>query len=279
MVFLSYRKKGETLNLSMKISIITATWNSGGTLQDTIDSVQRQMEDCRRDGVEVEHVIVDGGSTDDTIDIIRRNEGRYNGNLRWISEKDQGIYDAMNKGITMAEGDIVGLLNSDDFYTSDDVLATVGRVLKGRKDLDAVYGDIHYVKADNLKKVTRYFSSRFFSVGRLRFGFILAHPSFYCRREVYEKYGLYDLSLKTSADFEMIVRLFYKHRIRAQYVKKDFVTMREGGESNANIKCRYKVNRDIARSLKKHGIYSNQLMQGMRYLWRIGELVYTRVKY
>ena len=122
--------------------------------------------------------------------------------------------------------------------------------------LEAVYGDIHFVKDENLKKCTRYYSSSYFRPWLLRFGFMPAHPSFYVRREVYDKYGLYDLQFRTSSDFEWIVRLFAKHHIRAKYIHQDFVTMREGGESTAGMEAKHKVNNDIVASLKKHGIFT-----------------------
>ena len=263
----------------MKISIITASWNSARTIQYTIDSVLRQIKACQPAGVEVEHIIVDGGSKDGSADIIKQNEPRYNGMLKWVSEKDKGIYDAMNKGIRMADGDVVGLLNSDDFFSNDKVLLKVAQAFTNDSTIDALYGDIHFVKDGDLNKCTRYFSSRYFKTGLLRFGFMPAHPSFYCRKSIYDKYGLYDTDLRTSSDFEMIVRLLYKYRIRTKYLNMDFVTMRSGGESTASLASKRKVNRDIALSLKKHGIYSNQMFQGIRYLWRIGEIIYTRLKY
>lgn len=264
----------------MKISIITSTWNSEKTLQDTIDSVLRQMEVCGSEGIEVEHIIKDGGSTDGTLDIIRLYEARYGGRLKWMSAPDKGIYDGMNQGIEMATGDIVGTLNSDDFYTSDDVVLTIAKAFGGEdgKKLDAIYGDIHFVDGDDLERCTRYYSSRYFRPGLLRLGFMPAHPSFYCRREVYEKHGLYDLSLTTASDFEMMVRLFAEAKINARYVNKDFVTMRAGGETTGGLKSKQKVNRDIALSLKKHGIYTNQLFQMMRYAWRVGEVIYGKTK-
>lgn len=219
----------------MKISVITATWNSGKTVQDTIDAVLRQQLPV---GVEVEHVLKDGGSKDDTVEIIKRNEPRYaecGKSLRWVSEKDGGIYDAMNKGVEMATGDVIGILNSDDFYTSDNVLQRVAEEFQKDPELEAVYGDIHFVKPEDLTKCTRYYSSKSFRPWLLRFGFMPAHPSFYVRREVYEKYGLYDLEFRTSSDFEWMVRLFAKHHIRAKYLPMDYVTMRDGG----GIDCRH----------------------------------------
>jgi glycosyltransferase involved in cell wall biosynthesis len=263
----------------MKISVITATWNSGKTIGDTLRSVLNQSF------TNVEHIIKDGGSKDDTLEICKNFEQKYytdgdkGRTINILSDNDNGIYDAMNQGIEAATGDVIGILNSDDFYTSDDVLARVAEEFANDPELEAVYGDIHFVKDENLKKCTRYFSSRYFRPWALRFGFMPAHPSFYVRREVYEKYGLYDLDFRTSRDFEMMVRLFVKEKIHARYVNKDFVTMRAGGESTAGLAAKKKVNQDIAGSLHKHGIYSNQMFQSMRYIWRIGELLYTKTKY
>ena len=263
----------------MKISVITATWNSGKTIGDTLRSVFNQSF------TDVEHIIKDGGSKDDTLEICKNFEQKYytdgdkGRTINIISDKDNGIYDAMNQGVKAATGDVIGILNSDDFYTSDDVLARVAEEFEKNPQLEAVYGDIHFVKDENLKKCTRYFSSRYFRPWALRFGFMPAHPSFYVRREVYEKYGLYDLDFRTSSDFEMMVRLFVKEKIRSKYINKDFVTMRAGGESTAGLEAKRKVNRDIAGSLKKHGVYSNQFFQSLRYFWRIGEIVYTKIKY
>lgn len=263
----------------MKISVITATWNSGRTIGDTLRSVFNQSF------TNVEHIIKDGGSKDDTLEICKNFEQKYykdeckGRTINILSDKDKGIYDAMNQGVKAATGDVIGILNSDDFYTSDDVLARVAEEFEKNPELEAVYGDIHFVKDENLKKCTRYFSSRYFRPWALRFGFMPAHPSFYVRREVYDKYGLYDLDFRTSSDFEMMVRLFVKEKIRSKYINKDFVTMRAGGESTAGLEAKRKVNRDIAGSLKKHGVYSNQLFQSLRYFWRIGEIVYTKIKY
>lgn len=263
----------------MKISVITATWNSGKTIGDTLRSVFNQSF------TDVEHIIKDGGSKDDTLEICKNFEQKYykdeckGRTINILSDKDKGIYDAMNQGVKAATGDVIGILNSDDFYTSDDVLARVAEEFEKNPELEAVYGDIHFVKDENLKKCTRYFSSRYFRPWALRFGFMPAHPSFYVRREVYDKYGLYDLDFRTSSDFEMMVRLFVKEKIRSKYINKDFVTMRAGGESTAGLEAKRKVNRDIAGSLKKHGVYSNQFFQSLRYFWRIGEIVYTKIKY
>ena len=257
----------------MKISIITATYNSARTVRDTIESVLRQSY------ADYEYIVVDGASKDNTVDIIREYEPRFEGRMRWISEFDKGIYDAMNKGIAMATGDVVGILNSDDFFTSDSIVEGVSEEFRKDAALDAIYGDIHFVKDEDLTKCTRYYSSSYFRPWLLRFGFMPAHPSFYVRKGVYEKYGLYNLAFRTSSDFEMMVRLFGKNKIKAKYIHRDFVTMRAGGESTAGVEAKKKVNRDIAASLKKHGIYTCQAFQWVRYLWKAVELAYTKLKY
>ena len=257
----------------LKISIITATYNSGKTIRDTLSSVLNQSYN------NYELIIKDGGSNDNTVEICREYENIFEGRLKVISEPDKGIYDAMNRGIDNASGDIVGILNSDDFYTSDDILDRIAKEFSANKDLDAIYGDIHFVSPDNLTKCTRYYSSSYFRPSLLRFGFMPAHPSFYVRKEVYDKYGLYDLQFRTSSDFEWIVRLFAKYHIRAKYIKKDFVTMRTGGESTAGIEAKRKVNNDIVASLKKHGIFTCGAFKYIRYAWKGIELIYTKIKY
>ena len=255
-----------------KISIVTATYNSGKTIKDTLESVLNQSYK------NYELIVKDGGSKDNTLDICREYEQRFKGRIKIISSPDKGIYDAMNQGVRMATGDIVGILNSDDFYTADDILDRIVIEFDADKNIEAVYGDIHFVKPDNLKKCTRYYSSKSFRPWLLRFGFMPAHPSFYVRREVYEKYGLYDLQFRTSSDFEWMVRLFTKYHIRAKYIPMDFVTMREGGESTAGMEAKRKVNNDIVGSLKKHGIFTCGAFKYVRYTIKGIELSLTKIK-
>ena len=158
----------------MKVSIITVAYNSGNTLEHTIQSVLTQSYH------DIEYIIIDGASSDNSVDIIRRNEQDFNGRLVWRSEKDRGIYDAMNKGIKLATGDVVGILNSDDYFTSNDVIERM--VMAFSDDIDAVYGDVHFVRNCQLDKCVRYYSSKRFSPKWLRFGFMPAHPSFYTKR-------------------------------------------------------------------------------------------------
>ncbi len=240
----------------MKVSIITATWNSGATIRDTIESVLRQTYP------DIEHIIVDGASSDTTMDIVKEYELRYNGRLHYISEKDNGIYDAMNKGIAMSTGDVIGILNSDDFYTSDDVVKRVEEELR-LSDVDAVYGDVHYVNGENLSRCVRYYSSKPFRRSFMRFGFMPAHPSFYCRRDVYLKFGFFDTSYRVAADFEHLLRLLFVNRIKAAYLPMDFVTMRTGGASTSGMQSYLSGLREHQRAFKKNGVYSNVLLEAV----------------
>lgn len=246
------------------ISIITATFNCAKTLKDTIQSVLRQTNK------DFEYLIIDGGSTDETIDIVKSYESEFSGRLKWVSEKDQGIYDAMNKGIKMASGDVVGILNSDDYFTSDDILQTVDNAFKSH-EIDAIYGDIRFIRDGNPQKCVRYYSSRMFRPFWLRFGFMPAHPSFYCKREIFDKAGLYSLDYKIGADYEMMVRLFKRHKIKSLYVNKNFVTMRTGGASNNNVRSRLTLIEEDVKACRVNGIYTNRFFIMLKFLYKIFE--------
>lgn len=253
----------------MKVSIITVTYNSGKTIASTIESVLRQSHK------DIDYWIIDGGSTDNTINIVKSYEPLADGRLHWISEKDKGIYDAMNKGIRHCSGEIVGILNSDDYYTSNDCLETIVRTFseaeaKGER-LDATYGDIHYIRDERPDRCVRYYSSAHFRPGRLRFGYMPAHPSFYVRREVYERVGLYSLNYKIASDYDMMVRLFIIEKIHARYINKDFVTMRLGGLSTSSIANRLLITREDVKACRNNGYYTNLLLISMKYLTKIFE--------
>ena len=252
----------------MKVSIITATYNSGQTLGDTMKSVLGQTY------YDIEYIVVDGASKDNTVDVIHQYEPLFEGRLKWISEKDNGIYDGMNKGIRMATGDVVGILNSDDYFTSDDVIEQMVSAF-GKAKIDAVYGDIHFIHDGQPDKCVRYYSSKPFRPLLLRFGFMPAHPSFYCRREVFENAGLYKTNYKIGSDYEMMVRLFLVHKIKSKYLQKDFVTMRTGGASTRNIHSRIQLIKDDVRGCRENGIYTNSLMISMKFLYKIFEFKYS----
>lgn len=265
----------------MTISIITATYNSGKTVRDTLESILRQSY---RD---YELIIKDGGSKDDTLRICREYEERFEGRMRIFSAPDKGIYDAMNQGISYAKGEIVGILNSDDFYTDKDILQTVADAFYDNTEIDAVYGDVHYVKENDITQQTRYYSSKSFRRSWMRMGFMPAHPSFYCRKDVYDKNALrestdkegniireyFDTTYKIAADFENLLRMIFIGRIRYKYIEKDFVTMRTGGASSSGIKSHLQINRDHRRALRENDVYSNILILSLRYIYKVIEII------
>lgn len=256
----------------MTISIVTATYNSGNTIADTLESVLSQTYK------DYEYWIVDGASKDNTMEIVRSYEDKFQGKLHYISERDKGIYDAMNKGIARCTGDIVGILNSDDFYTSGNILEQVAEAMADT-NIDAIYGDVHYVKAENLKKCVRYYSSRLFSRGWMRFGFMPAHPSFYCRKEVYCRYGAFNLNYKVAADFECLLRLIYTHRISTRYLPLDFVTMRTGGASSSGLTSHRQIMRDHLRALHNNKVRSCAALLSLRYIYKICEVTISKIRF
>ncbi|MBQ3608551.1 MAG: glycosyltransferase [Bacteroidaceae bacterium] len=254
----------------MKISLITVTYNSSNTLTYTFDSVLKQSYS------NIEYIIIDGASKDNTVPIIKEYEPLFKHKLKWISEPDEGLYDAMNKGIRMATGDIVGILNSDDFFTSSHVLQEIATTFKKEKNLDAIYGDIHFVNPDNLQKCVRYYSSKVFKRELMRLGFIPAHPSFYIRRECFDKYGLYKTDYKIAADFEFLLRVIYKQKIRTKYLPMDMVTMRTGGASTSGIKSYVGIMKEHLRAFKENEIYTNIGLLSLRYIYKIGEIIKSK---
>ena len=250
----------------MKLSIITATYNSERTLRDTMESILNQTFQ------DFENILVDGASKDATLDIIREYEPRFQGKMRYVSEPDKGIYDAMNKGFAMATGDVIGILNSDDFFTSEDVLQAVVDGFAGEY-VDAVYADIHFVGTDDLTKCVRYYSSSVFRPWMMRFGMIPAHPSFYCRKAVYDQYGSFDTTYRIAADFEILLRLIFIHRIRTRYVKKDFVTMRLGGASTTGYGSWSLIMKEHLQIMKQHGVVTNRFLLSLRYIYKLFEFL------
>lgn len=250
----------------MKISIVTATYNSGKTLRDTMESVLNQTYG------DIEHIIIDGDSKDDTMDIVKEFEPKYKGRLKYISERDKGIYDAMNKGIGIASGEVVGILNSDDFLSFNYVIEIIASTLSNN-ELDAVYGDIHFVNDNDKKKCVRYYSSSAFRPWMMRLGFQPAHPSFYCKKAIYEKYGVFDINFKVAADFENLLRLIYLNRIRSRYIPLDCVTMRTGGASTSGMKSHMRILTDHLRAYRKNGVNSNIFFDISRYVYKIGEIL------
>lgn len=227
----------------MKISIITATYNSASTVRDTLDVIAAQRYP------DIEHIIVDGDSKDDTLDII----AAYPHVSKLIVGKDDGIYDAMNKGIGVATGEIIGILNSDDIYTDDRVLADVAAAFSHPKVM-AVYADLQYVDAVDLNKVRRTWVSGPFKRKNFYYGWMPPHPTFFVRREVYEQAGLFNLELRSAADYEMMLRILVKLNIAAYYIPRVIVRMRAGGVSNASLSNRLHGNKEDRMAWKLNGL-------------------------
>jgi glycosyltransferase involved in cell wall biosynthesis len=223
----------------MKISIVTATFNSGSTVRDTLESIRIQ------DHPEIEHLVIDGGSTDATLEIV----GSFPHVTRMVTGKDDGIYDAMNKGVRLATGEIVGILNSDDIYTDASVLSTVAAAFADPAVM-TVYADLQYVAADDLHRVQRTWNSGSFKKRNFYYGWMPPHPTFFVRREVYEKAGLFHAGLRMAADYEFMLRILVKWGMSAHYIPRVIVKMRSGGMSNASLLNRLRANKEDRQAWK-----------------------------
>lgn len=217
----------------MKMSIITACYNSAATVRDTLNSVAAQ------DYGDIEHIIVDGASSDNTLDIVRE----FSHVKKVVSEKDKGIYDAMNKGISLATGDVVGILNSDDVYSNAQVISRVMKTFE-IEHADVLYADLQYVQYNDLNKVTRTWHSGSYTKRKFYFGWMPPHPTFFVRREVYKQVGNFNCSLKSAADYEFMLRVLLKNDFRVSYIPEVIVKMRTGGMSNATLRNRLRANRE-----------------------------------
>src|SRR5260221_6743373 len=247
----------------MTISLITFSHNSAATIKDSIESVLTQ------DHKDIEYIVVDGNSKDGTVDIIRSFGSAVS---KWISEPDTGIYDAMNKGVNMATGEIVGMINSDDFYCSPQIISAVARAFEDEK-VDAVFGDLVFVDPGNLKRFLRKYSSGSWHPGKFARGFMPAHPTFFVRRKFYEQYGLFKTDYKIAADYELLIRFLFVHRLHYHYLPITMVTMRKGGVSSRNLKSNFILNREIIRGCRENGVYTNVWMVYSKYFIKWFELV------
>jgi len=292
-------KSSKVESEKLKFSIITVCYNSVATLATAIESVLGQTYQ------DIEYIVVDGGSKDGTVEIIRKvaDEQCANASIRecankcpngvleqskkkfiWISEPDEGMYDAINKGIRMATGDVVGILNADDVLSADNVIERVAQEFSGNSLVDAVYGDIRFVanrtglglEEIRAEKTKRYYSSRHWRPWMLRWGFMPPHPSVYIRRECFERLGYYKTDYHIAADYELLIRYLWIARLRTVYVHKCFVTMRTGGRSTKDWRSNLLLNREIVRGNRENGVYTNLAMLLPKYAFKIWEFVGRR---
>jgi glycosyltransferase len=243
----------------MKISIITVTYNSEKYLQDCIDSVRKQNYK------NIEHIIIDGKSTDGTVRIIGKNSKYISS---WVSETDRGMYDAINKGIKMATGDVIGVLNSDDMLASADVIRTIADCFE-QEHTDSVYGNLVYVDPANTHKILRFWKGISYKRYRFRYGWMPAHPTFYIRRKLIDNFGLYESHYYTAADYEFMARYLFRHKVKSCYLDLMVVKMRTGGLSNGNLKGRLRANRRDYLAMKKNRIPFSFLVSILKPLIKI----------
>ncbi|WP_215302565.1 glycosyltransferase family 2 protein [Polynucleobacter sp. AP-Jannik-300A-C4] len=246
----------------MKISIITVVFNARKTIERSIRSVLSQKK------VDIEYILIDGGSTDGTAEFLKANEDLFD---VFVSEPDKGIYDAMNKGISLSTGEIIGFLNSDDFYEDEFVLSNV---LDGflTKNVEAVYGDVVYFNQDSPEKVDRYYSSKIFKPKYLKYGIMPAHPSLFFKKIIYDKYGLFDPRFKIAGDFELVARIFGNQKILSAYIPRIMVRMQLGGISNMNMESISIINDEIIQACKLNGIKTSKIKILFRYLFKLNQL-------
>ena len=267
----------------MKVSLITACYNSATTIRTAMQSVLKQK------GVDIEYIVVDGGSKDGTVDVIRDFEQTLNSQPRthsfafkWISEPDKGMYDAINKGIAMATGDVVGILNADDVLATDDTLAKIAAQFEGSDSFDALYADIRFVRegdtVDALRsaKTVRYCSAAKWKPWMFRFAAMVPHPSFYVRRECFSRLGGYSLDYRICADFELELRYLYLAKLKSVYLPECVVVMRMGGASTCGWRANMEINRQDLQALRSHGIWSCLPLIYLKYLFKIWGFVFKR---
>lgn len=228
---------------NLRFSIITVTFNSQSTLQDTFDSIRKQ---CYSN---IEYIVIDGSSNDGTVELIKSNLDIIDD---WISEPDQGLYDAMNKGINLATGDIIGFINSDDLFCDDLALEKVVKVFEGNSEIDGVYADLYYVNHNNIDNIIREWVSG--EQKKFKYGWHPGHPTLYMKRKVYKNFGFFNIDYKLAADFEIMLRFIEKHNIKLFYLPEFFVKMRLGGATNESWNNIFDQNMECIKAFRENGL-------------------------
>ncbi|WP_084474541.1 glycosyltransferase family 2 protein [Deinococcus pimensis] len=257
-----HRGEEASRTAAARVSIVTVVYNGARHIEDTIRSVLDQ------DYPNVEYIVVDGGSTDGTVDIIRRYEDRI---AYWVSEPDKGIYNAMNKGVRLCTGDVVGTLNADDFYPHAGILARVMDTFD-TSGVQVVFGNLTFIDPDTGRTVRRYRSPDA-PERRFHFGFMPAHPTFFVKREQYERLGLYKEDYRIAADFELLMRFIATARLPYRKIDDNLVVMRTGGVSTRNVRSNITLNQEIIRACRENGRRTNWAILSMKYALKIRELL------
>jgi glycosyltransferase involved in cell wall biosynthesis len=246
----------------VKISLITVVYNRAATIEQTIRSVMEQTYP------HIEYIVVDGASTDGTLNIIHQYRDQIN---QFISEKDNGVYDAINKGIQLATGDIVGVLHADDRFAHPDVINNIVQHFSSHPLLECMFGDVCFVRPENPNEVIRYVSSSIFNLNRFRYGIMPAHPTFYCYKKFFDTHGLYRTDLDIAADFDLLLRFLKIHKLTFKYIPELMIEMNVGGKSTSGLSSTLQINREIRQVLKEHKIPSSYLHLYSRYFLKIRE--------
>lgn len=246
----------------MKVSIITVCFNSEKTIERTINSVLSQTYS------NIEYIIIDGESNDSTIQIIEKYK---NSIQKFVSEKDDGIYDAINKGISISTGDIVGILNSDDIFSNQSIISDIAKVFIEKPQLDSIIGNIAFI--NDKEKIVRIYNSKSWRPNRLQYGFMPPHPSFYCKRELFHKFGGYKKDYKIAADYELLIRFLKIHQISYYKLNIIMVYMNLGGVSTNGFKSIFLLNREVKRACEENGLNTNYLKLYSKYFLKILEFI------
>jgi len=254
----------------MRISIITPTYNSEKTIKGTIESIIDQKYS------DLEYIVIDGASKDNTCKIVKSYSDKLN--LKLVSEPDKGLYDAMNKGVKLATGEIIGILNSDDFYYNHDILSKVSKAFETDSNIDAVYGDLVYVDNDTAQKQTRFWKAGEYQEKNLDWGWMIPHPTLFVRRLVYERLNkIFDTNLRLAADYELILRLLKIEKIKVHYIPEIFVNMRDGGTGASSFKQRLKAWKELHRAWKINNLKSPKFFVTRRLMHKV-EQFFVRPK-
>lgn len=245
----------------MKVSLITICYNNADTIEDTIQSVLDQTYD------QIEYIFIDGGSTDETLKIIEKHRQPY---FKVVSEKDNGIYDALNKGIMRATGEVVGMLHADDIFADTEVIEKVVELFK-KTNADGVYGDLNYVDRINPTKIIRKWKSGKYKANKFLWGWMPPHPSFYVKKAVYDQFGVFNTELRSAADYELMLRFIHKEKIRIAYLEKTMVKMRVGGQSNVTLANRIKANKEDYRAWQLNGLHPFWITRFLKPLRKVSQ--------